>query len=97
MKFMMRFEKRAAPREHQTGVSRFETMGAQVPKGARLIGRWLRADQSGGFDLLETEDPDLLTQFARLWSELASVSLVPLSDEVELEHALASEPACEAS
>jgi hypothetical protein len=57
----------------------------------------MRADQSGGFDLLETDDPDLLTQFARLWSELARVSVVPMSDEHGLEIALAGQARCEAA
>jgi hypothetical protein len=97
MKFLLTFERKAAAREHGGGPTRFQTMGAQVPKGARLIGRWMRADQSGGFDLLETDDPDLLTQFARLWSELARVSVVPMSDEHGLEIALAGQARCEAA
>jgi hypothetical protein len=91
MRFLLTFEKEPATREHSSASARFQTMGAQIPKGARLIGRWIRADQSGGFDLLETDDPDLLTQFARVWSELARVSIVPMSDEHELGLALAGE------
>jgi Protein of unknown function (DUF3303) len=91
MRFLMTFEKKNALREHGAPQARFQTMGAQVPKGARLIGRWLRADQSGGFDLLETDDPDSLGQFARLWSELARVTVVPMSDDHELGLALAGE------
>jgi hypothetical protein len=80
MKFLMTFESDSSVREHATGIQRFQSMGAQVPKGARLIGRWLRADHSGGFDVLETEDPDALAEFARLWSRLVHLRLEPLSD-----------------
>jgi hypothetical protein len=80
MKFLMKFEADRAAREHASGIQRFQSMGAQVPKGARLIGRWLRADESGGFDVLETEDPDALNEFARLWSRLVRLRLEPLSE-----------------
>jgi len=46
MKFLMTFESDATVREHATGIQRFQSMGAQVPKGARLIGRWLRAEST---------------------------------------------------
>jgi hypothetical protein len=95
MKFLMTFESDPAARTHGAGAARFQTMGAQVPKGARLIGRWVRADQSGGFDVLETDDPDALTQFVRLWSELARVTVKRISDELELGLGLASERSCE--
>lgn len=80
MKFMMTFQRKPAAREPDTSMARFQTMGAQVPKGARLIGRWMRADESGGFDLLETEDPDALTEFAELWSRLVNLRLEPVSE-----------------
>jgi hypothetical protein len=81
MKFLMTFRTKSASRERDPSIARFQTMGAQVPKGARLIGRWTRADHSGGFDLLETEEPELLQEFARLWSELCDVSIAPIDDE----------------
>jgi hypothetical protein len=80
MKFMMTFQGMPSAREHETGVARFQTMGAQVPKCARLIGRWMRADSSGGFDVLETEDPSALAEFAEVWSQLVKLRLEPLSE-----------------
>lgn len=80
MKFLMTFQRKPAAREHETGVARFQKMGAQVPKGARLIGRFMRADESGGFDLLETENPDALTEFAELWSRVLNLRLEPASE-----------------
>jgi hypothetical protein len=77
---MMTFQGKPSGREQGTGVARFQTMGAQVPKCARLIGRWMRADQSGGFDLLETEDPAALAEFAEIWSQLVQLRLEPLSE-----------------
>jgi hypothetical protein len=79
MKFMMTFQGMPSTRERESGVARFQTMGAQVPKGARLLGRWMRADASGGFDLLETEDPSALEEFAELWGRLIQLKLEPLS------------------
>jgi hypothetical protein len=84
MKFLMTFRTKAASRERDPSIARFQTMGAQVPKGARLIGRWTRADQSGGFDLLETDEPEILLEFARLWSELSDVTVARVDDEREI-------------
>jgi hypothetical protein len=58
------------------------------PKGARLLGRWTRADFSGGFDLLESDDPKALTEFALMWSDLMGVSIVPVLEDQELSDVL---------
>jgi hypothetical protein len=54
------------------------------PTGARLLGRWTRVDLSGGFDLLESEDPIALTEFALMWSDLMEVSIVPVLEDQDL-------------
>ena len=47
-----------------------EKRGALPPEGVKLLGRWTRADFSGGFDLLETDDAKKLFEFAYKWGTL---------------------------
>src|SRR5262245_8367315 len=63
MKFMLTFNWKPDTKTREEGINRFLKTGGQPPKGATLLGRWTRADFSGGFDLLETEDPQTLAEF----------------------------------
>jgi hypothetical protein len=64
MKFMLTFSIKPEGAKRDEAIVRFQKTGGMPPKGARLLGRWTRADFSGGFDLLEGEDPKALTEFA---------------------------------
>jgi len=55
-----------------------------------LLGRWTRADLSGGFDLLETDDPKKLVEFAYMWSDLMELSITPVLEDQALSQALQS-------
>ena len=52
------------------------------------MGRWTRADFSGGFDLLESDDARALAEFALMWSDLMELVIVPVVDDQELSEAL---------
>jgi len=84
MKFMLTFSWRPDRKARDEGIARFQKTGGLPPKGAKLIGRWTRADMSGGFDLVETDDAKLLTEFALMWSDLMELSIVPVVDDQEL-------------
>src|SRR5690242_15636165 len=80
MKFMMTFawkpDTDTARRDE--GIARFRKTGGQPPAGARLLGRWTRADFSGGYDLLESDDVRPLTEFALMWSDLMTLDITPV-------------------
>jgi uncharacterized protein DUF3303 len=57
-------------------------------RDTRLLGRWTRVDFSGGFDLLESDDPKALTEFALMWSDLMGASIVPVLEDQELSDVL---------
>lgn len=84
MKFMMTFSWKPDPKARAEAIARFQKTGGQPPKGAKLLGRWTRADFSGGFDLLESDDPKALTEFALMWSDLMELSIVPVVDDSEV-------------
>lgn len=84
MKFMLTFSWKPDSQTRAEAIARFQKTGGQPPKGAKLLGRWTRADFSGGFDLLESDDPKALTEFALMWSDLMQLSIVPVVDDAEL-------------
>lgn len=84
MKFMMTFSWKPDLQAQAEAIARFKKTGGLPPKGVKLVGRWTRADFSGGFDLLESDDPKALTEFALMWSDLMELSIVPIVDDSEL-------------
>src|SRR5205814_6449546 len=85
MKFMLTFAwKPGLPGAlRDEGIARFRKTGGQPPKGAKLLGRWTRTDFAGGFDLLESDDPQALTEFALTWGDLMDLSLIPVVEDAE--------------
>lgn len=81
MKFMVTFSWQPDAAKRSEGIARFKKLGAQAPGGAKFIGRLTRADLSGGFVLLETEDPKALAEFAYTWSDLMNLEIVPVLED----------------
>jgi hypothetical protein len=88
MKFMLTFSWKSDPKSRDEGIARFRKTGGQPPKGAKLLGRWTRADFSGGFDLLESDDPQALAEFALMWSDLMDLTIVPVLEDEPLSEVL---------
>lgn len=88
MKFMMSFSWSPDPQRRAEGIDRLKRQGTRLPEGVRLLGRWTRADLGGGFDLLETEDPSRLAEFAYQWSDLMELNITPVLEDAELAAAL---------
>ena len=70
------------------GIARFQKTGGLPPEGVRLLGRWTKADLSGGFDILETEDSKKLIEFAYMWGDLMDLSVCSVLEDNELSEAL---------
>ena len=84
MRFLMTFSWKPDARTREEGIARFRRTGGQPPKGAELLGRWTRADLSGGFDLLESNDPKALAEFSLMWSDLMELTIVPVLEDRQL-------------
>jgi len=54
-------------------VARFLTTGAPGPKGVKLLGRWHKADMTGGFTLTESDDPKAMYESAAEWADLVEI------------------------
>jgi len=88
MKFMLTFAIKPESKGRDEAIRRFKETGGQPPEGAKLLGRWTAADFSGGYDLLESDDPKALTQFALLWSDVMELRMVPVVEDAELAEVL---------
>jgi len=88
MKFMLTFSWKPDTKSRDEGIARFRKTGGQPPTGVTLLGRWTRADFNGGFDLLETDDPKALAEFALMWSDLMDLTIVPVLEDQPLSEVL---------
>ncbi|WP_431822921.1 DUF3303 domain-containing protein [Burkholderia sp. F1] len=84
MKFMLTFTWAPDTLSRAAAIERFQKTGGLPPAGVKLLGRWTRADLSGGFDLLETDDAKTLTEFAYMWSDLMELDIAPVIEDAEL-------------
>jgi hypothetical protein len=89
MKFMLTFAMKPETKGRDEAIARFKKTGGEPPKGAKLIGRWTAADFSGGFDLIESDDVQALTEFSLMWSDLMELRLVPVIEDGALGEVLA--------
>ena len=88
MKFMLTFEWKPDTKTRSEAIARFRKTGGLPPKEAKLVGRWTRADFSGGYDLIETDDARALTEFALMWSDLMQLTIVPVLEDAALAEVL---------
>ncbi|CAN0624626.1 DUF3303 domain-containing protein [Burkholderia multivorans] len=84
MKFMLTFTWTPDTQSRAEAIERFQKTGGLPPAGVTLLGRWTRADLRGGFDLLETDDAEKLTEFAYVWSDLMRLEITPVLEDAEL-------------
>lgn len=84
MKFLLTFSWGPDRQKRDEGIARFQKTGGQPPKGAKLLGRWTKLDMSGGFVLLESDDPKALTEFGLMWNDLMELVIVPVVEDADL-------------
>jgi hypothetical protein len=88
MKFMLTFVWKPEIKARDEAINRFKKTGGQPPKGVKLLGRWTRCDFNGGYDLLESDDPQALAEFAHMWSDLMDLTIVPVLEDEGLAEVL---------
>jgi hypothetical protein len=60
---------------------RFLAGEAAPPEGVKLLGRWHNTDRSGGFVLVETNDPVAMYTDAARWADLLELNTVPVIED----------------
>ena len=89
MKYICNFSWEPNTQQQTEAIRRFKASGGQTPKGAKLLGRWIRADFMGGVVLIESDDAKALTEFALMWSDVMTLQIVPVVEDAELVEVLA--------
>ena len=64
-------------------VSRFLSGKATPPAGVKMLGRWHKTDSSGGYTLLETDNPDALYAFSASWADVLETHNTVVIEDAE--------------
>jgi hypothetical protein len=81
MKFMSTYS--IIPGTVQELAEKFLAGEAAPTPGVTLLGRWHKADCSGGFSLYETDNAALLHLGAAKWADLLDITIVPVIEDAE--------------
>ncbi len=64
--------------------ARAATEGRMLPEGLDYVESWVEADGLGRcFQLMETDDPELLDEWITRWSDLVTFEVVPVIGSAE--------------
>jgi hypothetical protein len=69
--------------EAQPVYERFRQRGRLMPDGVEYIDSWVTDDLARCFQLMRTDDVDLLHQWAANWSDLVDFEFVPVMTSKE--------------
>jgi hypothetical protein len=81
MKFMTTWAIR--PGDRKEAVDRFLAGLATPPEGVTLLGRWHKSDCSGGFTLIETDNPLAVFEDAAFWTDVLDMQTTVVLDDLE--------------
>ena len=81
MKFMSTWT--VAPGTLRETVNRFLAGQGEPLEGVTLLGRWHKADLSGGYALYETSNLGALYESAAAWTDLLGIHTVPVIEDAE--------------
>jgi hypothetical protein len=81
MKFMSTWS--LLPGSVKAAAEQFLAGGGLEAEGVTLLGRWHKADCSGGFSLYECSNAAALHLGAGRWADLLAVTIVPVVEDAE--------------
>jgi len=81
MKYMTSWN--ARPGTLQAAVDRFLSGQGTPPEGVAILGRWHKADCSGGFTLMETSNPAAIYESAAIWIDVLDIQAYPVIEDSE--------------
>ena len=67
----------------KAGAEQFLAGGGLEAEGVTLLGRWHKADCSGGFSLYESSSAAALHLGAAKWADLLEITIVPVIEDAE--------------
>ena len=66
-----------------TVYQRFEERGRLMPDGLEYINSWVTKDLGRCFQVMRTNDPDLLQQWIDKWSDIVEFEIIPVMTSAE--------------
>lgn len=79
MKFISEWTLR--PETRNAAIDRFLKTGGMPPAGVQLLGRWHKADQSGGYTLSEADNATAILEYSAQWTDLIDIRVHPVVDD----------------
>jgi hypothetical protein len=71
---------------------RFGEKGRMLPEGLRYLQSWVDLERSRCFQLMESEDPALLTRWTRRWEDLVDFEIIPVRTSADTVARASEEP-----
>jgi hypothetical protein len=68
---------------------RFRDQGRLAPQGLRYIGSWVTLDMAMCYQVMECDDPALLTQWTDRWSDLVDFEVIEVRTSAETQAVIA--------
>jgi hypothetical protein len=68
---------------------RFREQGRLAPEGLRYVASWVTSDLRRCFQVMECDDPALLSQWTARWEDLVSFEIVPVMTSADAAAAVA--------
>jgi len=62
---------------------RFRASGRMAPDGLRYLTSWVAADYTRCYQVMECDDPRLIDEWMRHWSDIADFEVVPVVTSAE--------------
>jgi uncharacterized protein DUF3303 len=67
---------------------RFREQGRLAPDGLRYVASWVTEDLRRCYQLMESDDPSLVHQWASRWSDLVDIEIMPVVTSAEAQAAV---------
>jgi hypothetical protein len=68
---------------------RFRDQGRLAPEGLRYVASWITLDMTMCFQVMETDDPALISQWTDQWSDLVEFDVIPVRTSAETRELIA--------
>ncbi len=68
---------------------RFRDRGRLAPDGLRYVASWITTDMTVCYQVMETDDPALISQWTDQWSDLVDFEVIPVRTSAETRELIA--------
>ncbi len=71
---------------------RFRHKGRMTPEGLEYLSSWVDTKLERCFQIMETSDPKLMTEWTAHWSDIVDFEVVPVMSSADAVQAMQSKP-----